>query len=90
MGIIPKYHWPILLKLEPDLKEHIKLLKHKGIEIDKKKYFKRIGYNVHIGCYLMRHWLNKNDGCFKLALLEYNCGGAHSIYRYVKEISEYE
>ena len=52
-------------KLKKDSKLYIKMCM---------KYFKRIGYGVKSGVYIMKHLVNRYDGYYDLALLDYWSG----------------
>lgn len=64
-----------------------KLLKYKreGKEINHVKYFKMIGYNLHVSASLWRDWLDQNDQNYMLMLAAYISGPNSKDYLRLKK-----
>jgi soluble lytic murein transglycosylase-like protein len=68
MQVMP-IHWGHLLYSIDDKSLQKKLKKKYDT-----KYFQRIGYGVHSGCRILRHYLDKNDNDLILSLIDYGYG----------------
>jgi soluble lytic murein transglycosylase-like protein len=69
MQVMPRYWKHLLYRIADD-----ELKKKLMIYGPQDKYFQRIGYGVQAGCYILRHYINNNDGNVMLALIDYGYG----------------
>jgi soluble lytic murein transglycosylase-like protein len=83
MGVRPKYWSHVLYRIDTNLIQYLET------EQDHIKYLKRIGYGIEVGSYVMRHYLDRNDNNYPLALIGYWAGMNSKEYRRAKRSDEY-